>query len=242
MIVNQLSTGWEIIFQRAHEMLATQIAFHWQEAQRPERWVELLAAISEHDNQQEGWHGSHHLTKAGAPADFSTLGFSLKQAREITDVSRYKSRFVDLLISMHTSYLYEPLRGKNSETDQFLDDQKLLQQNHRKSLGMSKAEADAAYSLMHWADRCSLILCKGELPADERRLEVFRDPADTPYFIWQRSEGSLGVDPWPFEKNHFKVWVEYRQLQQLQFNSDEALAAALLAAKTEERSWLFRKT
>lgn len=241
MIVNQLSTGWEVIFQRAHEMLATQIAFHWQEEQRPDRWVELLAAISEHDNRQEGWHGSYHLNKAGAPTDFSMQEFSLKQAREITDVSRYKSRFVSLLISMHTSYLYEHLRGKNQEADRFLDDQKVLQQNYRKSLGMSKAETESAYALLHWADRCSLILCKGELPADERRLEVFRDPADQPHYIWQRADESLGVDPWPFNKSGFTVWVEYRQLNQLQFESDKELADALFAAKIEERHWLFRK-
>lgn len=241
MIVNQLNTGWEVIFQRAHELLAAQIAFHWQENQRPERWIELLAAISEHDNGQEGWHGSYHLNKAGAPMDFSMQEFSLKQAREITGVSRYKSRFVSLLISMHTSYLYEPLRGQKQETDQFLDDQLALQQNYRKSLGMGKTEAEAAYSLMHWADRCSLILCKQELPADERRLEVFRDPADQPCYIWQRNDGSLGVDPWPFNTTNFKVWAEYRQLQQLSFGSDQELAAALMAAKIQEREWVFRK-
>lgn len=241
MIVNQLNTGWEIIFQRAHEMLATQIAWHWQEAQRPERWTELLVAISEHDNRQESWHGRYHLNKAGAPKDFSMQDFSLKQAREITNVSRYKSRFVSLLISMHTSYLYEPLRGKNKETDRFLDDQQLLQKDYRKSLGMSKAEVNAAYALMHWADRCSLILCKNELPADERHLEVFHDPADQPYYIWQRSEGSLGVDPWPFNKTNFKVEVEYRQLKQLAFDSDKELAEALMAAKIHEKQWVFKK-
>lgn len=241
MIVNAVSKGWEVIFQRAHEMLATQIAYHWQKAQRPERWTELLAAISEHDNRQEGWHGSYHLSEAGAPQDFSMQDFSLQQARTITDVSRYKSRYVALLISMHTSYLYEALRGKNKETDHFLDEQQQLQQNYRKSLGISKAEADKAYALMQWADRCSLILCKNELPPDERRLEVFYDPSNKPHYIWQRPDSSLGVTPWPFDVPNFEVWVEYRLLEQLRFNSDEELASALLSTNVEEKKWVFKK-
>lgn len=242
MIVNQVNEGWELIFQRAHEMLATQIAYHWQQTERPERWIEFLAAISEHDNRQEGWHGSYHLSKAGAPLDFSLQDFSLHQARAITDVAGYKSRYVALLISMHTSFLYERLRGKNKETDQFLDDQQQLQQKHRKSLALSKSQADNAYALFYWADRCSLILCKNELPADERRLEVFRGPSGTAHYIWQRSSnGSLTVEPWPFEESGFTVCVESRVLPQLRFSTDQELANALFAAEVKEKKWVFKK-
>ena len=242
MIVNQISNGWEVIFQRAHEMLAMQIAQYWKKAQRPERWAELLSAISEHDNQQEGWRGSRHLTDTGAPIDFTLKGFSLKQARGVTEVSKYKSRYVSLLISMHTSYLYESLRGQNKETNQFLDDQLELQRNWMKSLRISKSEASKAYNLLQWNDRCSLILCKNQLPADERRLEVFKDTEGNTNFIWQRKDNnSIGVEPWPFEEKEFRVWVESRTLEQLQFKSDEELAKALLAADVEEKVWVFRK-
>lgn len=241
MIVNQGSNGWEVIFQRAHEMLAMQIAHYWKEAQRPERWAELLSAISEHDNQQEGWGGKKHLTTKGAPIDFTLKGFSLEQARGVTEVSKYKSRYVSLLISMHTSYLYESLRGQNKEIDQFLDDQLELQRNWIKSLGISKTEASRDYNLLQWNDRCSLILCKNQLPADERRLEVFEDPEGNTNFIWQRKDKSIGVDPWPFEEKEFRVWVEARTLEQLQFKNDNELAQALFAADVEEKVWVFRK-
>lgn len=241
MIVNQINSGWEIIFQRAHEMLAMQIAQNWKKDKRPARWAELLSAIAEHDNRQEGWKGSRHLNKAGAPIDFSQKGFLLEQAKGVTDVAGYKSRFVALLISMHTSYLYEPLRGSDQETDQFLDQQLENQKAWIKSLQISKAAANKAYNLMHWADRCSLILCKEQLPPDARKLEIFKDPDDNPCFIWQRKNGSLGVDPWPFEEEEFEVWVESRSLNKVIFKDDQDLANTLLAAKVEEKKWIFKK-
>ncbi|WP_017731143.1 DUF3891 family protein [Nafulsella turpanensis] len=241
MIVNAAPEGWEVIFQRAHELLAMQTASFWQQQQRPVRWHELLSAITEHDNQQESWKGQNHLTASGAPQDFSMKGFSLSQARAVTEVSQYKSRYVSLLISMHTSYLYEPLRGKDKATDQFLDDQQALQQRLLQSLKLSRAAAAKAYNLLQWADRCSLILCKNQLPADERRLEVFKDTEGQTYFIWQRKDKSLGVEPWPFQEVEFKVWVERRLLKQLQFKDDGELAKALAATEVEEKEWVFRR-
>lgn len=241
MIVNTTPQGWEVIFQRAHELLAQQIAAHWQAKQRPVRWLELLSAIGEHDNRQEGWHERYHLTPSGAPKDFSMQDFSLSQAREVTDVTQYKSRFVSLLISMHTSYLYEHLRGSSKEVDQFLNDQEILQKNWRSSLNMSIAHADKAYRLFHWADRCSLILCKNELPADQRRLEIFKGPQKETYYILKRKDKSLEVEPWPFEEDEFTVWVESRTLSQLSFENDEALVKALFDCAVEEKSWVFRK-
>lgn len=240
MIVNAAPEGWEIIFQRAHELLAMQIAFHWKQKQRQERWHELLSAINEHDNQQEAWKGKNHLTAAGAPLDFSMMGFSLQQARAVTEVSQYKSRYVSLLISMHTSYLYEGLRGNNQETDQFLDDQQSLQQQLLQSLRLSRSDASKAYNLLQWADRCSLILCKNQLPADERKLEVFKDTEGQKYFILQRQDQSISVEPWPFEEREFKVWVEHRLLRQLSFTDDEELAKALSSVEAAEKEWVFR--
>ncbi|EMR02621.1 hypothetical protein ADICEAN_02220 [Cesiribacter andamanensis AMV16] len=67
MIVNASKGGWEVIFQRAHELLAMQLGWHWRPEQRPHFWLETLAAIGDHDNEQDAWHGRDHLTKAGAP-------------------------------------------------------------------------------------------------------------------------------------------------------------------------------
>jgi hypothetical protein len=242
MIVNASSGGWEVIFQRAHELLAMQLGWHWQAHERPDYWLETLSAIGDHDNEQDEWKASNHLTKAGAPIDFSQKEFSLQQAESVVEVAQYKSRYVALLISMHVSYLYESLRGSKKEIDQLLDAQLALQKQWRTSLKLSKEKAEAAYRLLHWCDRCSLILCRRQLPEDERRLEVFQGPDKQTYQLWQREkDDSICVEPWPFAHTEFEVWVEARTLSQLSFKNDQELARALQEAKVEERRWQFRK-
>ena len=70
MIVTQTDTGWQIINQQAHGLLAVQIALHWQVDKRPVHWVETLIALTEHDDGQDNWEGRNHLTTAGAPLHF----------------------------------------------------------------------------------------------------------------------------------------------------------------------------
>lgn len=238
MIVNQLKEGWEIIFQRSHEMLAMQLALCWQKRNRPERWAEFVSAVAEHDNRQEAWAGKRFLSPSDTPLDFSQKGFSLEQARGVTEVSQYKSRYVALLISMHTSFLYEPQRGKNATTDQFLDDQLQMQQHLRKSLNMSREKASKEYRLLNWFDRFSLILCKNELPAEEGRLQIFPEE-DPSHSIWQGAD-TVFLYPWPFEETEIKVWVEARHLKQIKFENDQELAAALLATQVKEKYWTIK--
>ncbi|MEJ7661994.1 MAG: DUF3891 family protein [Hymenobacter sp.] len=45
MIVNPTPTGWQIIHQQAHALLAAQLAWAWPPFLPPDRWVGLLAAI-----------------------------------------------------------------------------------------------------------------------------------------------------------------------------------------------------
>lgn len=241
MIVHPTTEGWEVIFQRAHELLALQLAYHWKAELRPKRWIEVLSAISDHDNEQEGWKANRHLNKKGAPLDFSLQDFSLQQARGVTEAARYKSSMVRLMISMHTSFLYERLRGQAKETDAFLDEQQEVQKIMRSRLSFTKKEARQAYAVVQWADRCSLILCRQELPADERKLEIFHGPEGTTHYIFQRNDQSVGVTPWCFQENEFRVRVEYRRLKQLKFSSDKALAEALLATEPKEREWVFKE-
>ncbi|MDB4999689.1 MAG: hypothetical protein JWR76_766, partial [Mucilaginibacter sp.] len=52
MIVNYTEQGWEIITQRAHGLLAAQVAMQWRKKDRPNRWVETVIAIADHDDAQ----------------------------------------------------------------------------------------------------------------------------------------------------------------------------------------------
>ena len=76
MIVNSTPAGWQIIYQQAHALLAAQLAWHWAPTLPPDRWVGLLAAITQHDDEQAAWlgRGGHHdahvslSSSASAPA------------------------------------------------------------------------------------------------------------------------------------------------------------------------------
>ncbi len=72
MIVNATQNGWEIIYHRAHALLAAQLAGQWRRKDAPARLYETIAAISHHDDLEKEWE-EDSLTEAGAPKDF-TLG------------------------------------------------------------------------------------------------------------------------------------------------------------------------
>ena len=50
MIVNYSSEGWEIITQRAHGLLAAQIATNWKFDFPAHRRTDTILAIAEHDD------------------------------------------------------------------------------------------------------------------------------------------------------------------------------------------------
>jgi hypothetical protein len=241
MIVNPTPAGWQIIYQQAHAQLAMQLAWHWPPSLPPARWVGLLSAVAQHDDEQEDWHGrgGHYgLTPAGAPANFTQKAFSLTQARGVLAAARFQGQWRSLLTSLHLSCLYEGLRGSSPAVTAFLDDLKARQQRWRRTLKLTKAAADAAYDLLHWADRLSLILCRHELPDRGRALEICHGPDGRRYEVCRpQPDGPVQVSPWPFSTPSFEVSVETQVLRQLRFRDDAELAAALQAAPIETLRW-----
>lgn len=243
MIVNATTNGWEIIYHRAHALLAAQLAGQWRRKNAPARLYETLAAISHHDDLEKEWE-EKNLSEAGAPLDFTLQqgGVYSDSVAQLAKNARYRGRWVALLISKHISRLHEPNRGKSSELDKFLDEQLENQQRWRKELGIKEAEVDAAYAFMQWCDRLSLILCQQELPADERFLEISKGPDGHRYDIMQRGDGLVTVKPWPFENDKFTVNVEACDLSQVKFESNAELSQALQEAPIKVLEWTFVKS
>ncbi|MBC8081945.1 MAG: DUF3891 family protein [Hymenobacter sp.] len=242
MIVNHTADGWQIIYQQAHAQLAAQLAWHWPPFGPTDRWVGILSAIAQHDDEQRGWDGHYGLTSAGAPANFTMQPFAPEQARGVLHAARYQGRWRSLLTSLHLSTLYESLRGENTATDTFLDEQQAWQKRWLSQLKITKKEARQAYDLMHWCDRLSLILCRHELPEMSRALEIYTGPAGQRYDVLRPADnGPLTVQPWPFRESQLMVSVEARTLRQLQFRDDAELAAALREAPLETLTWEFKK-
>jgi len=243
MIVNQFDDGWEIIYQRSHALLAAELVSFWQEKYRPQRWLETLFAIVQHDDEERYWDESRHLTKTGMPLDFrrATTETNLKQARYVLTLAEQQSRWMALMISCHNTFLMDKHRGEDDEVDKFLEEQDKNQQRWRRSLDVSKSTVEDAYALVRWGDRLSLILCERALPDRQRKLDITPLPDGEMSTIYQREDETLRVDPWIFVADEFTVKLEVRRLRQAAFESESELDNALENALVETDGWHFVK-
>lgn len=242
MIANLTATGWEIIYHRAHALLAAQLGGQWKRSKSPLRLYETIAAISHHDDLEKEWE-ENILTEAGAPFDFTLqTETSLPKIKVMAQNALYRGRWVAMLISMHMSYLNEGKRGESKELDEFLDEQLENQKKWQKELQISEEDAKAAYAFFQWCDRLSLILCCKELPAGERALEISVGPDGKRYDILQHSNELVTVTPWPFEDDKFTVNVEACLLDKVKFDSNKEIKEALHKAPREVLEWTFVKS
>lgn len=243
MIVSQTPTGWQIIYHRAHALLAAQLAGQWRKKNAPPRLYETIAAISHHDDLEREWE-ENNLTEAGVPRDFTMdpgePDYDL--LRRHLEGALYRGRWVALLNSMHQSRLNAGQRGTSAGADAFLDEQVKQQNQWRKELGISKDDTASAYDFMQWCDRLSLILCQQELPADERALEISKGPDGQRYDIKQFSNELITVIPWCFELDRFTVNVEATLLDQVKFDNNASLIQALKQAPRTLLEWTFVKS
>jgi hypothetical protein len=242
MIVNSTQEGWEVIYHRAHALLAAQIAGQWRRKDAPVRLYETIAAISHHDDLEKEWE-ENQLTEAGAPLDFSLDSSThLDKMIRHTQNALYRGRWVALLTSMHMSYLNEGRRGESADLDRFLDEQQERQKRWIGALEVTEDEAKSAYAFFQWCDRLSLILCQHDIPIGERALEIGKGPDGKRYDILKQSDGILTVLPWCFQEEEFTVNVESIQLTQLKFNSNDELVEALQQSPVKTLEWTFIQT
>ena len=240
MIVNLKPDGWEIIYHRAHALLAAQIAAHWNQQDSPQRITDTIAAISHHDDLEKEWE-KDQLTEAGAPKDFTLEGqTTVENLIEHIEEALYRGRWVALLTSMHTCFLNSG--SDDSEISQFVKEQKELQQQWRKELGVSQTEADASYQFMKWCDRLSLILCQGKIPDSQRKLEINDGPDGQKYYIAKLDSDTISVFPWCFKEDRVKVYVETSHLSQMSYQNNEELTEALKNAPRQYKEWIFNKS
>lgn len=242
MIVTNKDFGWEVIHQQAHGLLALHLGINWHVEKRPVNWIETLVALTEHDDGQDTWEDRHHLTQAGAPMDFNIQSYSVAQARRMIEIALEKSRWNALMVSMHASFLYEPVRHhpvghQQKKMTEFLDQQQKNQRDWLRMLKMKRQQAEYAYDFIQWCDAFSLILCQDLVPPDGRRLEISPGPDKIPYYVFQRPDGVLRVDPWPYEIDSFTVNVEAFEVRQLSFESDRALYDAIQKADVIQKQW-----
>ncbi len=242
MIVNYKEKGWQIITQRAHGIVAAQLAFHWRVKDRPERWVETVLAIAEHDDAENELDGETLITPAGGPLNFSMKTFELPHCKKLASLTLMKSRYLALLTSMHMEFLYRKDAADDPKAKAFLDEQKALREQWLQELKLTEEKALQIYDLLEWCDALSLLICKADLQPEQRSIEISTGPDKKKYNLVQLDEETLSVLPWPFEKNQFSINYDYRSIQQISFSSSTKFRASFLEAEVAEKSWTFLKT
>lgn len=237
MIVNYTKEGWEIITQRAHGILAAQLGMNWKLKERPERWMETLLAIAEHDDAEVELEEDDLLTGQGGPLNFAMKSFDLQHCERLSRFSITKSRYIALLSSMHMEFLYKKEEKKNSEAREFLKKQRLLQEEWLRELKLKKEDVEKTYSFLEWCDAFSLLICQKQLQPEKRSIEISQGPDGNQYQLYQVDDKKLTINPWPFELSAFTVYYESRLISQLQFKDSAEFRDAFHKAKVSEIVW-----
>lgn len=228
MIVTKNETGWNIFFHRAHALLAFKIGMNIKESlwPLPKYRLDGLSAITEHDNGQPDWNKRDNLTTAGAPLDFRQPSkLDLTKVKDLISNCLHKSAFVTLMVSMHCKSLYE--EEKSKEIQKFVSEQKDLCKAIRKHLDIKLADSENCYKILRFCDELSLILCQGDIPKMERKIQVEPLPGIEKNFIRKDEEGFLRLDNWCFDSSEFTLTTEYYQTKKLSYNSDHELISEL---------------
>jgi hypothetical protein len=241
MIVNYTEKGWEVITQRAHGLLAAQVAMQWRKKDRPERWTETVLAIAEHDDASIELEADDLLTPQGGPVNFAMKLFEAGHCKRLQDFSLSKSRYIALLTSIHMVFLHHKEAKENQAAQNFIEGQLKLQDTWLKELHLTRAQVDHTYGLMEWCDAFSLLLCQHDIQPEHRVIEVSKGPDHAEYKLSQKENGCLTIKPWPFESKKFKLTLEYRLIGQLQFNSNDEFKSSFLEADVMEKEWQLEK-
>lgn len=237
MIVNIFDDHFEIIFQRAHGMLAAKIAEQLELTLRPpaDYWLETLVAIADHDDGRRSWEGDFHINEMGYPKDFTEFKFDEKQASRVVSTAECKSRWVAMLVSKHLVELY----GDLEEAQELMKQQYLLQAKIQMHLPFSEAASQMYYRLMKWSDELSLRICKHKIPVKGEKdfLEILPDGSKS--FITHLEDKS--VAPWIFKKDKVVFEIEKRIIEKRVYKDDQDLRETLDKAEVSISSYKFIK-
>lgn len=237
MIVNYTKKGWQVVTQRQHGILAALFAAEWKISERPERWMETLLAIAEHDDAEIELDGENLLTDGGGPLNFDMKEFDEAYYEKLLRLTITKNRYIALLISFHIEFLCRKSAETNSKAKSFLKEQGILRQKWMHELNLKEKDVLRTYDLLEWCDACSLLLCQDLVQPQKRKLEISTGPDKTSYYVQQAGAQKLTITPWPFETEKFVVRFEYRLLNQLQFKSSAEFRKEFLSAEVRETIW-----
>ncbi len=243
MIVISHQKGWKIINQRSHGLLAAMLAYQYDIDLPNDIMVPTIIAIAEHDDGVEETTESKNLTEAGAPRHFIVSDGSkktdLKRQLNVMEIAASKSQLNALLISLHIDFISEDNGDKKLEA--FLKEQGKIRKNILKHLDIDQNYADRLYRFVEWCDAFSLLICMDKIQPEGRKMEISKSPDGDMNQVSYKAENVITVSPWVFKNDTFKVFYEYKIVEELKFNSIEEFDKACKATEVQREEFIFSK-
>jgi len=246
MIVASHQKGWKIINQRSHGLLAAMIAYQYDIDLPNDIMVPTLIAIAEHDDGIAETLENKNLTEAGAPRHFLVSNDSkktdLKQHYNMMEAATSKSQLNALLTSMHINFIFSnKIEGDDKILDAFLKDQDINRKYILKHLDIDKKYAERLYRFVEWCDAFSLLICMDKIQPEGRKMEISKSPDGEMNQTFYKAKNVITVEPWVFKNNTFKVFYEYKIIEQLHFDSVEEFNEICEKTLVQKEEFVFSK-
>jgi hypothetical protein len=238
MIVNYTESGWQIITQRSHGLLAAQICAHWKEKPLADRWVETLIATAEHDDVYNEFETDDLLNDKGGPVNFKETEFRQDYCETLIKMAETKSVYIALLTSRHIRFVH----GDNENAKHFCEQLEKQEKDWLKISGLKLPDVISAYELLQFCDAFSLLICQGLVQPEQRKIEISKGPDGRAYEMHSSGDGKISVSPWPFDEPKFTVGYESRTLSKLVFTDVEDFRKEVLFAEVNVKSLDFVST
>lgn len=129
----------------------------------------------------------------------------------------------------------------DKELEAFLKDQEKMRAEALKNLGIDKKYADRLYHFLEWCDAFSLLICMDKIQLQGRKMEVSQSPDGDMSQTFYKKNNEITVEPWAFKNDTFKVFYEYKILEQLKFNSIEEFNQVCKDAPVQRQEFIFSK-
>lgn len=246
MIVSSHQKGWKVINQRSHGLLAAMIAYQYDIDLPNEIIVPTIITIAEHDDGAEETNEEKNLTEAGAPRNFivddGSKEADIKQKLAVMEMASAKCQLNALLTSLHIDFIFNNSEeAKDSALKKFLKDQVKNRQNILKNLDINEEYANQLYRFVEWCDAFSLLICMDQIQPEGRKMEVSQSPDNDMSQTYYLDENVITVEPWPFKSDDFKVFYEYKIIEQLKFKSIDEFNKLSKETKVERADFTFKR-
>ena len=246
MIVTSHNDGWKISTQRSHGLLAAMLAFQFEIDLPNEIIVPTLITIADHEDGVAETKELKNITDAGAPRHFlvedGSVKTELKQYQNVMELATSKSQINALLTSMHLDFIFsDHVYGADKKMDTFLKDQEKNRKELRKNLNFVNQFAKRLYRLVQWCDAFSLLICMDKIQPEGRKMEISESPDGLINQVFYKEDNVITVTPWPFKKDRFTVFYEYKIIEKLKFTSIEEFDQIYTSTVPQRQEFLLVK-